>query len=203
MRNPVPRPRASLVCLAALAAVVATCSAAAAPGPTAGSGARKVVAGKTPHAVTPKAKKGPTRIRRRAAVRLDKTAPTQAEQPTSRLDDAVHGHDQLACVEGSRRRRRLHPLSQRSARRFQRPAQLHLCVARLRHELSVRCPGVRRGRESLDARSDRRRDDRVSRHTAPDSARVSLAGRGHVLQRHARMGRGERRSRCHRVRGPQ
>ena len=35
------------------------------------------MAGKTPHAVTPKAKKGPTRIRRRAAVRLDKTAPTK------------------------------------------------------------------------------------------------------------------------------
>ena len=85
MRIPIPRRHAWLAGLVALAAVVVTCAAAAAPGPTTSSTARKAVTGKAPHAVTPKAKKAKQKTlaatRRRAAARLDKTAPTKPSSP--------------------------------------------------------------------------------------------------------------------------
>ena len=62
---------------------------------------------------------------------------------------AVHDLDRVGCVEGPRRRRWVHPLPQRRARRIHRRAQLHVLGARLRYELSARREGVRRSRQPL------------------------------------------------------
>ena len=149
-----------------------------------------------------KARASPRRLS--AAARPDTNSADEAEQPPSGLDDAVHGHDRLGVRQ---RTAWASPVTGSSATTSvsapPRSDQLYLRVARLRHELSARCEGVRRGRQSLCAGADHRRDDRMSRHAASDSARVRLAGRGHVLQHYARMGGGERRSRRHRVRDPQ
>ena len=149
-----PAPAASMACLVALAAVVATCSAAAAPGKARSRGSPR-----PPSATQGKAGSDnePIKPRRRAA-RQD--GADQAEQPASRVDDAVHGHDLLACVEGPPSASLATPLfrnDQRVGSTVQR-SYTYASLA-LRNELPARRQRLRRGRQPLgaDARSSPRR----------------------------------------------